>query len=181
MADADEQMRWRAWLNGLGSGLKVGIVFGSDDASMAAKPHSPRARQWLPLLHHERVHFICLQADACSAQLDETMAGSGVRLHHPPGLDLGEDLDGLCALVTTLDLVIARPSTVSAVAGAAGVPTWQLSSGIDWHGLNQPYSPWQPSVRRFHKPWDRSWDEELRRVATELDRIATRRSAPISR
>jgi hypothetical protein len=181
VADAGEQMRWRAWLNGLGSGLKVGMVFGSDNASMAAKPHSPRARQWLPLLHHERVHFICLQADARSAQLDETMAGSGVRLHHPPGLDRGEDLDALCALVTTLDLVIATPSTVSAVAGAAGVPTWQLNSGIDWQGLNQPYSPWQPSVRRFYKPWDRSWDEELRRVATELDRIATRPSASVSR
>jgi hypothetical protein len=171
-ANAEEQMRWRAWLNGLGGGLKVGIVFRGDDPNAQSVPHCPRARHWLPLLHRQNVHFICLQADACSARVEESMAGSGVQLHHPPGLDRSEDLDALCALTTTLDLVIAAPSAIGAIAGAAGVPTWQLNSGIDWQGLNQPYSPWQPSVRRFYKPWARSWDEELRRVAAELDRIA---------
>jgi hypothetical protein len=114
-------------------------------------------------------------------RIEESVAGSGVWLHHPPGLDRGEDLDALCALTTSLDLVIAAPSAASAIAGAAGVPTWQLNSGIDWQGLNQPYSPWQPSVRRFYKPWERSWDEELRRVAAELDRIAAPQSTVRSR
>jgi hypothetical protein len=181
VADADEQMRWRAWVNGLGGGLKVGIVFRSDDPSAHSHPHSPRLRQWLPLVRHEGVQFISLRDDACSTQLDASLAGSGICLHRPPGLNRSEDLDALCALITTLDLVIAPPSTVSAIAGAAGVPTWQLNSGMDWHGLNQPYSPWQPSVRRFCKPWERGWDEELRRVATELDRIAARPNASIIR
>ena len=74
----------------------------------------------------------------------------------------------MCGLLASLDLVISAPTTVSALAGALGVPTWQLNSGVDWQGLNQPYSPWQPSVRRFYKPWDRSWDEELARVAADL-------------
>jgi hypothetical protein len=181
VVDTEEQMRWRAWLNGLGGGLKVGIVFRGDDPNAQSGPHCPRARHWLPLLQRQGVHFICLQADACSARVDESVTGSGVPLHHPPGLDRGEDLDALCALTTTLDLVIAAPSATSAIAGAAGVPTWQLNSGIDWQGLNQPYSPWQPSVRRFYKPWERSWDEELRRVAAELDRIAAPQSAARSR
>lgn len=181
VANTEEQMRWRAWLNGLGGGLKVGIVLRSDDPNAQSGPNCPRARQWLPLLRRDRVHFVCLQADACSARVDESVAGSNVRLHHPPGLDRSKDLDALCALTTTLDLVIAAPSAAGAIAGAAGVPTWQLNSGIDWHGLNQPYSPWQPSVRRFYKPWDRSWDEELQRVAAELDRIAARPSAARSR
>jgi hypothetical protein len=174
-------MRWRAWLNSLGGGLKVGIVFRGDDPNAQSVPHCPRARHWLPLLHRQGVHFICLQADACSARVEEFIAGSGVQLHHPPGLDRSEDLDALCALTTTLDLVIAAPSATGAIAGAAGAPTWQLNSGIDWQGLNQPYSPWQPSVRRFYKPWERSWDEELQRVAAELDRIAAPQSAARSR
>jgi hypothetical protein len=177
VASTEEQMRWRAWLNGLGGGLKVGIVFRSDDPNAQSVPHCPRARHWLPLLRCQGVHFISLQADACSVRIEESVAGSSVQLHHPPGLDRREELDALCALTTNLDLVIAAPSAASAIAGAAGVPTWQLNSGIDWHGLNQPYSPWQPSVRRFYKPWDRGWDAELQRVAAELDRIAARPGA----
>jgi hypothetical protein len=169
--DPDEQLRWRAWLNGLGRGLKVGIACRPDEPGTELKAPYARLRQWLPVLRHARAHFVCLQGETAARELDDLAASAGLHLHHPPGLDRRDDLDGLCALAATLDLVIGVPSTASVIAGSVGVPTWQLNCGIDWHGLNQPYSPWQPSVRRFYKPWDRSWDDELARVAMELARL----------
>jgi hypothetical protein len=130
-------------------------------------------QRWLPVLQCSGVHFVCLQYDDCTRELSDLAGRYGTPLHQPPGLDQRENLDGVCGLLANLDLVITAPTTVGALAGALGVPTWQLNSGIDWRGLNQPYSPWQPSVRRFYKPWDRIWDEELARVATDLGRMRT--------
>jgi len=169
--DPGEQLRWRNWLNGLGGGLKVGIACRSDEPRTELRAPYARARQWLPVLRHTRAQFVLLQGEAAASELDEIAARAGLSLHHPPGLNRSEDVDGLCALASTLDLVISVPAAASVIAGAVGVPTWQLNCGIDWQGLNQPYSPWQPSVRRFYKPWDRSWDEELACVAMELARL----------
>jgi len=167
-ADEDEKLRWRAWLNGFGCGRKIGISWRSHNLAGERRLACARLEQWLPVLQCAGVHFVCLQYDDCAQELADVAGRFGIRLHQPPGLDQRDDLEGVCGLLSCLDLVITAPTTVSALAGSLGVPTWQLNSGIDWHGLNQPYSPWQPSVRRFYKPWNRTWDEELERVAADL-------------
>jgi tetratricopeptide (TPR) repeat protein len=176
-AHAEEKLRWRAWLNGCGGGRKVGISWRSHNLAGERSLACARLEQWLPVLRCADVQLICLQYDDCAAELADIAQRHGIAVHQPPGLDQRNDLDGVCGLVSALDLVITAPTTVSALAGALGVPTWQLNSGIDWHGLNQPYSPWQPSVRRFYKPWDRSWDEELARVAADLQRMCAPKAA----
>jgi tetratricopeptide (TPR) repeat protein len=170
-AEDERRAHWNIWLRELGTGRKIGISWRSHNLQGERALACSRLEQWRPILERTDVRFVCMQYGDCTAEVDDFQQRFGARLHLPPQLDQRNDFDGIAALATELDLVISAPTTFSLLTGALGVPTWQLTSGIDWHGLNQPRLPWQPSVRRFHKPWDRNWDDELALVAAELDRL----------
>lgn len=172
LAAEDEcRTHWNIWLRELGTGRKIGISWRSHNLQGERASACARLEQWRPILERTDARFVCMQYGDCTAEVEDFEQRFGTRLHRPPQLDQRNDFDGVAALATELDLVISAPTTFSLLTGALGVPTWQLTSGIDWHGLNQPRLPWQPSVRRFHKPWDRTWDDELALVAAELDRL----------
>lgn len=174
--DPARRTEWRNWLKTLDAPLRVGVSWRSHNLARERRLACTELSQWRRVLERDGVALVCLQYDDCDAEIERFRSETGIDLHRPPCLDQRNDLEGVAALMAELDLVISAPTTVSILAGAVGAPTWQLGSGIDWHGLNRPYSPWQPSVRRFYKPWDRSWDAELAMVACALDTLHSRAS-----
>jgi len=176
--DAAAVAHWRGWLASLGEGLKIGISWRSQNQRGERRLACMQLAQWAPLFAVPGVQFVCLQYDECSREVAATQARFSVPIHMPPALDQHDDLDGVVALMQRLDLVISAPTAVSILAGAVGVPTWQLTRGVDWQGMGYEQSPWLPAIRPVHRRWDRSWDDVLADVAQALQRFLAARSGP---
>lgn len=103
-------------------------------------------------------------------------------------LDQYENLDGVSALIKSLDLVIAGPNTVSILAAALGKPVWQFGTGCEWQehepnpvyhgGVRMGSNLWFPTIRR----WERrdqyiSWASLFKPMAAALRRRLQERKA----
>jgi len=76
-----------------------------------------------PLLSLPGVDFICLVPADVDNYIAEALKDYGVTIHVLEGLDLKDDMDGVAALMSNLDLVVSCLSTASELAGALGVRT----------------------------------------------------------
>ena len=170
--------RWRGWLHSIGDGIKVGFSWRSQNLRAERRLACTALSQWGAIFRAAGVHFVCLQYDECEAELKDAEDRFGMVLHRPPGLDQRNDLDGVIALMAGLDLVVTAPTTVSTLAGAVGTSTWQLTRGVDWHGMGCERSPWQPSVRQIHRRWNVTWDDVLADVAEQLRAYVGASAAP---
>ncbi|MEZ5669615.1 MAG: tetratricopeptide repeat protein [Alphaproteobacteria bacterium] len=148
VADAAKAAHWRRWLDGLGSGPKIGINARSsiDNAQRAGRV--PPIEAWRALFEtFPDAQFVNLQYDdprgTCWAP---ALAGTGATVSAPPGLDQFDDLDGVAALMAGLDLVVAAPTAVACLAGAIGRPTVRLLRGNDWSMLGRTHSPYSRSM-----------------------------------
>ncbi|HYE50512.1 MAG TPA: tetratricopeptide repeat protein, partial [Azospirillaceae bacterium] len=141
--------RWAARLAALGPGLKVGICWTSGLIALERMGNYTRLSDWDPLLTLPGIVPVNLQYSDCAAEIAAAERRTGVRLAGWPDLDLRGDLDGVAALVASLDLVVSAPTSVGELAGALGVPVWRLGAGRDWTGLGTGARPWFPSMRTF--------------------------------
>ena len=91
-----------------------------------------------------------------------------MRLHAFPEVDLYNDLDEAAALTQALDLVISAPTAVSLLSAALGVPTWQMSYGVDWQVHGTGRNPWFPAMTQFQRQWHEEWDPALETIAERL-------------
>jgi ADP-heptose:LPS heptosyltransferase len=72
---------------------------------------------------NENYSLISLQYGEFSDEVERIKQSFGVTINEIPDLDQIQDLDGVAALISSLDLVIAPSSTVLHLACALGVPT----------------------------------------------------------
>lgn len=144
-ADPARHQDWATRLAQLGDGLKIGIAWRSADLT------AERARSYTdvanlgPLTQVPGVRLIALQRGE-TVQEREEAARIGLPLHRFNDLDLQDDLEGVAALISALDLVISVPTFIGELAGALGVPVWRLA-GPDWTSLGTQVRPWYPSMR----------------------------------
>lgn len=167
-ADPGRVAYWRERLDALGNRPKVGICWRSSNRRGVRALACTELTQWVELLRTPSIDWINLQYDRCEHELAPMRTELGIDVHCFPQLDMLNDLDDTAALIGALDLVISAPTTVSILAGALGTPTWQLTSGADWHALGKRHVPWLPSVRRFYRSWQSSWPTVLEEVETAL-------------
>ena len=92
----------------------------------------------MPLFELTDAQFVNLQYDECSEELAWAESRYPGRLLHFADLDQYNDLDGVAALMTCLDLVIAPATTVVELAGALGRPTLLLSNSTELHWRKRP-------------------------------------------
>ena len=95
-----------------------------------------------------------------------------------PIIDLGPELTNFAdtaGLLMSLDLLISVDSAVVHLAGALGVPTWNLVSfNNDWRWLKgRADTPWYKSMRLFRQPKLQAWEPVLAEVLVELRRTAS--------
>ena len=116
-----------------------------------------------PLSAVPGVTWVNLQTGPAAAQ---TLPG--LRFH-ALGRDLG-DFASTGALVACLDLVITVDTAVSHLAGALGIPVWNLLAYVaDWRwGLACETTPWYASMRLFRQHAPGGWSPLVARVVDAL-------------
>ncbi len=149
--DAGAAARWRGALSAGGPALTVGFCWRSGLKSGERKGLYPTLADFAPLFDLPGIRWVPLQYDlADAATAAELAAGfpAGADLYRPD-IDLRDDLDGVAALTSALDLVISAGTAVSELAGALGVPVWRIGSDDDWTRLGTGVRPWYPTTRCF--------------------------------
>jgi tetratricopeptide (TPR) repeat protein len=179
-ADPGAVARWRARLDTLGPGLKVGLAWTGGVRRTRRELRSIPLAQLLPVLRVPGVQFVSLQYTADAAAETAALRSShGIDVHHwPEALD---DYDQTAALVCALDQVVSVCTSLVHLTGALGRPAWVMApAGPEWrYGAAGETMPWYPSVRLFRQAAYAEWDPVVLRVAGEL--AALRRNDASSR
>ncbi len=169
LAPAPERIAyWKGWLASLGPGPKVGISWRSLMRDGVRNAFYTELAQWGEILRTPGVVFVNLQYGDCREELEEAHRLFGVEIRQAPGLNLKDQLDDAAALTRALDLAIAPNTSVFAMAGAVGTPTWMLNLDSDWTMLGSDGMPWFPSVRVYRKGLNEAWEVLLAQVAGAL-------------
>jgi len=113
-----------------------------------------------PLLENAGVTWINLNGDGAAPEIEAFEKQSVSRIRSDHAIDTSVDLDGLAALISVCDLVVAVDSPAAHLAGALGRPVWTLlpsRTKAHWcwfsgHRIQPPqYSRWYPSMRLVWK------------------------------
>jgi hypothetical protein len=170
-ADSTRQGWWQQRLAALGPGLKVGLAWRSLRLRHG-QPTYTRLEQWAPILTLPGIHWVNLQYDDCTDELQMVYTRWGVQIQTWAELDLFQDIDEAASLITVLDLVIAPETMVAALAGGLGQHVWRLSRYTSaWDTLGTEVSPWFPSMRLYRQPRPGDWTGAFERIATDLQRL----------
>ena len=165
-ADPELQATYRAWLKTTGLTHKVGVSWLSKRAALGRMKSAP-LDQWGPILGRTDATFINLQYGDTEADTH------GRPIHTHPSLDRFNDIDGMCALIEELDLVITTSNVTAHLAGALGKPCWLLTSKTPlWYwGLSGPEVQFYASVRAFRQTDAADWAPVMTAVASELAKL----------
>jgi Flp pilus assembly protein TadD len=181
--DAGLKQAWQRRLATLGPGLKVGIAWRGGWKEVDRKLRSTALADWRPVLSVPGLHFVSVQYDASAAEVAALGERLGVPIHAWPDLDAVRDVEGWAALIAALDLVVSVGNAGVHLAGALGVPTWNL---LPWRGgwrwpLTGEAAPWYASVRLFRQPAAGDWQGLLMRVREELLKVTAAHADPQAR
>jgi len=171
--DPERVAHWRERVEALGDGLKVGICWRSMLHGGNRSIFYSQLKQWGGILTTPGVHFVNLQYDECTQELDEVERLFGARVHGWDDIDLKKDQESVAALISALDLVISAATAVDQMAGGLGVPAWVLSRYVSgFWDLGTDHCPWYPSARAFYCGAKDPWEPVLEKIAAELGPLA---------
>lgn len=176
--DPAKVARWRAWLDGLGPELKVGLHWRGRLIDAARFRHYASLEQVAPILRVPGVTFVNLQYDSFTEDIETMRRMTGVDIHRAEGLDLTNDLDDLAALMQALDAVVGPATATGYLAGALGRPTWSNAyfpqcNAKEICGTGR--APWCPSIRTEVRAFGEDWGSALARMADHLREFAAAR------
>ena len=165
--DAQMLAYWHSkFENIFADGLRIGISWGSGSSGAIEDLMKTELHQWTPILVQERVNFINLQYGDVSDEVNWAQRELGVHIHEISEFDMFNDLEGLAAIIASLDLVISVNNLNSHLAGALGAPLWEIVP-IFWHlRFGQNYSPFSPRARVFDIP-----EGQLTEISESLNTI----------
>ncbi|MDF2445583.1 MAG: protein FlbA-like [Moraxellaceae bacterium] len=142
----------------------IGISWKSKRAALGEEK-SVDIQDWRALLAHPECQFISLQYGDVADDLRTAREALGVEIYLDPEIDSFNDIDGLAAQVSALDLVISTSNSTAHVAAATDTPTWVLlpmGSGLLWYwGYRENECTWYPHVRLFRARKPGEWNPVL--------------------
>lgn len=158
---------WRAKLDALGPGPKIGLSWRGGVAATRRHLRSLALEEFLPILRLP-AKFVSLQYGNCADDLNALSRERGVILPH--WQDALDDYDETAALVSALDLVISVCTAVIHLAGALGKPVWILVPAVaEWRYLDRGQTlPWYPSARLFRQTESGLWSDVIGAVAEQF-------------
>lgn len=130
--DPERAAAWRAKIAAIrgDARLVVGISWTSMIQSRIRQSYNSSLEAMAEVLRVPGVRFVNLQYTDCRAETSAFRDRHGIDIWHPEDLDQRDDLDGVAALASTLDLAICAETSVCIIAGAVGCPTIRLGSSI---------------------------------------------------
>ena len=158
----------------LPKGVKVGLCWSSGRRPLQPETERSAAAKSIPLemlrpLMDVDVKFMSLQIPRQPIPRDM------------PILDLTDRIDDLkntAEIIAGLDLVISVDTAVAHLAGAMGIPVWNLVrfNGY-WPWMRETdKTVWYPSMRIFRQPALGDWESVINRVREELPNVTERTS-----
>ncbi|HWO43215.1 MAG TPA: ADP-heptose--LPS heptosyltransferase, partial [Candidatus Eisenbacteria bacterium] len=140
--------------------LAVGLVWSAGDWDLR---RSIAFQDLQPLFEIDEIEFHMLQR------------GPALRERPPAfGIPSGRsDIVSLARLMRGLDLVVSVDTMTAHLAGALGVPVWNLiHADADWRWLEKRNdSPWYPTMRLFRQAKPGDWTPVIDALAGELRRL----------
>lgn len=146
VVDPARARTWRARLDALGPGLKVGLAWRSALINSGRRPAYIDACDWAPVLRTPGVHFISLQYGDVAKELAQVRNVLNIDIINFDDLNLKDDLEGAAALMSVLDLTMTTAMSAGELSAAVGAPTWRLAVG-DWTSLGAAVRPAYPTMR----------------------------------
>lgn len=147
IADPEQRLKARAWLDTLGAGPKIGLTWRSGMRNPVRNIVATQPADWAKFLESEGAKLINLQFGNPDDEIREAAEKYGLTIHQMPGLDTHNDLDGTAALTAELDCAVGLWNAATEMAGALGVP------GVIYMPAHHPMQlgtgtlPWHPSLK----------------------------------
>ena len=167
-ADPGQVGAWRDWLATEAPGLRVGLLWKSGLMSGSRNNAFAPFETWAPVLRIPGITFVNLQYGDCDGEIAFARAALGVEIRTAEGLDLKQDLEGVSALSSALDLVIGVSNASFNLAAACGAPAWLITAPDAWTTLGAATYPWYPQVRMFASRTFGDWETVFQSVAAAL-------------
>ncbi len=168
ISDQNRVAYWKARFAELGPGPKIGFSWRSSIITGERSLSCTTLDQWGPIFTQPGVHFINLQYDECSAELDDARNKFGIPMHNFTEVNMYNDLDETAALIQALDLVITAPTSIYALTAGLGVNTWAMTYGIAWLSHGTEHFPWFPTLRYFSRQWNQTWNKTIEHISEQL-------------
>ena len=130
----------------------VGLSWRGGRRTYNRTPHYFDIEQWAPFLEDENLCFVNLQYAQADQEMDYLRDTLGDRFIDIPDLDLFDDMEGIAALCSQLDLVVAICTNVLELAAAVGTQTLylmrspQATHALRLHGDRDQFGSEQDSV-----------------------------------
>ena len=175
-SDSVRRAHFAERLAALHSGRKIGISWFSKGSGLGFGKSVPLDR-WRATLGGRDALFVNLQYGDSEAEFEAVCRASEAAHYCDPDLDRREDIEGLCALIDSLDLVITVSNVTAHFAGALGKPCWVLL-GPDplWHwGRQGETAPFYASITTLRASELGGWDGVLAAAAERLDGLLSER------
>ena len=172
VADPDKVLKWRARLDELGPGLKVGLSWRGGTQATRKRLRTISLDDLRDLIATPGCRFVSLQYGKCDAEIAQFSSSTGLPLvHWQDGID---DYDETAALCMALDLTISVCTSVIHLNGALGRPVWILvPSAPEWrYGFAGERMHWYPSVRLYRQEDRTTWSPVIERVRADLGALA---------
>jgi len=164
--DEKHVVKWKEWIDGLGSGLKVGLCWRSGVTSVVRKRDAIDLCDDLThVLKMKDVVFINLMYGEGDDELNLVQEKLGVHIHQPPNLNQFEDVDQTAALIKTLDVTVGVATSPIGLAQAVGCDNVLLYSGDP--GELAPL--WWPGTTYFNRSFDEDWTKAVEQLHCYLE------------
>jgi len=178
--DKGKRAWWGDKMKALGRKPRIGLAWQGGVEATRYDARSFHPLNLAPLFQHDAA-WISLQYDQTAREnVQDVRDKLGVRIHHWPKAveatdpDTGKpnDLDGLAALISQLDLVISVCQTAIHFAGGLGVECWCLTpSQPSWRygNVEETNMPWYDSVTLIRQePGVTDWTPAINEVNERL-------------
>ena len=168
-ADPELVEKYRAETGFTKDKLTVGISWAS--SAIKIGPHkSIKLEQMLPFLKDE-YQILNLQYGSSRTAVDDFNRACGTNIV-TTGVDLVKDFEGLAALCSLCDVIVAVSSTTVHLAGALGCKVLLMDANKLWYWGNKDgdMSAWYPSIKIFSRDnMSSPWDNVVEAVTKELE------------
>jgi capsular polysaccharide export protein len=113
--------------------LLIGLSWRSSLMTHARSEHYLSVQELEPIFNIDGVQFVNFQYDECEEELAWIEKRYPGKIINVAEIDHFNDFEGVAALMTCMDLMIAPATTVVELAGALGCPTSLLSNSAELH------------------------------------------------
>jgi tetratricopeptide (TPR) repeat protein len=168
-SDPEKQAFWQARLAAMSARPKIGLNWNSSVVKDDSRHFYASIKEMEPLLKTPGVDFISLVYADAEADIAQALQDYGVAIHTWEDLDLKDDIDGVAALMSSLDLVVSCLSTVSELSGALGLQTLGFI-GETAHTimLGTDDVMWSPNTHYHSKEMNDPWEPVFVEISASL-------------